>query len=125
MLDVVTGSGISDILVVVTRYFGGILLGTGGLVRAYSDAAKAAIEAADVHTLVRCISCMIEIEYSDFDKVRYYLEQQGLKDFKTDYGAKILIEAAIPLSMADEVLSEITQLTSGNAEIEKMEEVLA
>ncbi|MBQ1328426.1 MAG: YigZ family protein, partial [Eubacterium sp.] len=66
MLDVLLGSGITNIAVVVTRYFGGTLLGTGGLVRAYSDAAKEAVQASKTYTVERKIRYKIETDYTSF-----------------------------------------------------------
>ena len=71
VLDIIKKTGFTDACIVVTRYFGGILLGTGGLVRAYSHAAKLAAEAAHVITYERFITCEIVCDYTDYDKERY------------------------------------------------------
>ncbi len=67
-LEAIQHAGLEDVAVVVTRYFGGILLGTGGLVRAYTDATKAAIEAADVVTVSVCVDIILEVPYSLYER---------------------------------------------------------
>ena len=69
-LEAIQHAGLEDVAVVVTRYFGGILLGTGGLVRAYTDATKAAIEAADVVTVSVCVDIILEVPYSSVASLR-------------------------------------------------------
>ncbi len=120
ILDVVEGSEITDILVIVTRYFGGILLGTGGLVRAYSEAASEAVKAAETGTLVRCVKRNIDIAYPEFDKVRFMLESKGISDFETEYGSGIRIVAYIPEEIDSEVIRELTDITRGSAETEEL-----
>ena len=68
-LEAIQHAGLEDVAVVVTRYFGGILLGTGGLVRAYTDATKAAIEAADVVTVSVCVDIILEVPYSLYEQL--------------------------------------------------------
>lgn len=71
--------------VVVTRYFGGILLGTGGLVRAYTDATKAAIEAADVVTVSVCVDIILEVPYSLYEQLCRIAEAAGAKLAESDF----------------------------------------
>ena len=67
-LEAIQHAGLEDVAVVVTRYFGGILLGTGGLVRAYTDATKAAIEAADIVTVSVCVDIVLEVPYGLYEQ---------------------------------------------------------
>ena len=78
MLNIINSLGLSNILVIVTRYFGGILLGTGGLVRAYSEATNNALEKAEITSMDFGLSAYIEVGYSDFDKAKYYFEQNNI-----------------------------------------------
>lgn len=78
ILEVINGSGLTNILVVVTRYFGGVLLGTGGLVRAYTQAAQAGIAAAKVGEMVYSQLLTLEVGYNMINNVKYFLSQNGI-----------------------------------------------
>ena len=117
ILDVITGSGIENILVTVVRYFGGTLLGTGGLVRAYSEAASEAVKAAGVKTVALCCIYEISLEYSDYDKVRFLLESKEGVLQETEYQAAVVITTTIPEVIAEETVREITEKTAGRAEL--------
>jgi uncharacterized YigZ family protein len=121
ILDIVNGSGVQDILIIVTRYFGGILLGTGGLVRAYSDAAKEALLAAETGELVDCVMRRYSgIAYGDYDKVRFILEKNGITDYETEYGSEVAITAYIPAQLDDGITGEITDSTRGTCTPENL-----
>lgn len=79
VLEVIEHAGLIDVIVVVTRYFGGTLLGTGGLVRAYTQAAKSAIENADFLLISRCVDLMLRIPYALYDRVAYLAAQNDIK----------------------------------------------
>ncbi|MFR5093186.1 MAG: IMPACT family protein [Adlercreutzia equolifaciens] len=83
--------GFEDVAVVVTRYFGGILLGTGGLVRAYTDATKAAIEAADVVTVSVCVDIILEVPYSLYEQLCRIAEAAGAKLAESDFAENVLL----------------------------------
>lgn len=91
VMEVINHSGITDIAVVVTRYFGGILLGTGGLVRAYSEAARAVLDAAEVEDILSAKQFKIECEYADYDILNKLLEGFRVKIISTDFADKISI----------------------------------
>ena len=91
MLNIINSLGLSNILVIVTRYFGGILLGTGGLVRAYSEATNNALEKAEIISMDLGLSAHIEVGYSDFDKAKYYLEQNNIEIEKQEFNENIKI----------------------------------
>ena len=95
VMEVVNHSGITDIAVVVTRYFGGILLGTGGLVRAYSEAARLALEKADVITILPAKSFEIKCDYSDYDPLLKLLDEFDTKILSTDFSNNILLNVAV------------------------------
>ncbi len=121
ILDIVNGSGVQDILIIVTRYFGGILLGTGGLVRAYSDAAKEALLAAETGELVDCVMRKYSgIAYGDYDKVRFILEKNGIIDYETEYGSEVAITAYIPVQLDEGITGEITDSTRGTCAPENL-----
>lgn len=94
MLNILKSQNLSNILVVVTRYFGGILLGTGGLVRAYSDATKVALESAKIVQKDYGLICKYKISYEDLEKIKYYFKQENIKiiDFAYAENVEITVE---------------------------------
>lgn len=91
MLNIINSLGLSNILVIVTRYFGGILLGTGGLVRAYSEATNVALEKAEIIEKDLGKEACLEIEYSDLQKLKYYFEQNSINIINQEFGEKVKI----------------------------------
>jgi len=89
MLKLILEQGLSNILVIVTRYFGGILLGTGGLVRAYSGAVEKALEQAEIVQKTEGFVAKIYVEYSDVEPLKYYLEKMNIKIVKVEYLEKV------------------------------------
>ncbi len=120
ILDVVTGSDIMNILIIVTRYFGGTLLGTGGLVRAYSDAAKEALANAEVGELISCVKRCFRFAYPEYDKIRFLLEKEEITDFETEYGSDISITVYIPEDKDEDILRKITDTTKGQVSSEEL-----
>ena len=121
MLDVITNSGISNIVVVVVRYFGGVLLGTGGLVRAYSEAAAQAVKNAETKTI--CLSRIYDIvlDYGDFDKVKYLIENHEGTAYEVEYSDKVLIKLTVPDKNAEMLEKQISEKTAGRSEIKYIE----
>ena len=78
MLNILSKNNIVNVLVIVTRYFGGILLGTGGLVKAYSESTQNALEKSKIAKIIRGIEIKLEIEYSEFEKVKYYFRKKDI-----------------------------------------------
>ena len=92
MLEVLLGEGICDAAVVVTRYFGGTLLGTGGLVRAYSAAVKAGLEASQTATMRYGSRIRIGTDYSDIGRIQYLLGQKGYPQENAEYTERVALE---------------------------------
>jgi len=115
VLDTIRKSGVSDACVVVTRYFGGILLGAGGLVRAYAHGAKIALEAAEIITYEQYTVLSVKCNYSDYQKIQPLFFKSGAVIDDTDFGENV----AITLAVKDEVVSGLTEKiresTSGRA----------
>lgn len=110
ILDVVLGSELKNIAVVVTRYFGGVLLGTGGLVRAYSKSAKDAILNSQVYEMIPCTLYSIVCEYSDHQKLLSLLENSGGKVENTEFTDKITLKVSFKdedIALFSEKLSEV------------------
>lgn len=119
MLDVILGEQIHNIAVVVTRYFGGTLLGTGGLVRAYSKATQEGIAASKIITKIHGCKLMIDTDYTGLGKIQYILGQRGLTILNSEYSEKVSVEVLVPEEEESLVTAEITEGTNGQAVIEK------
>lgn len=118
ILKVIEGSGCTNVLVIVTRYFGGTLLGTGGLVRAYPQAARAALENAHTVRMCLCRKLAVTVEYGALDKLLYELRRDGIEMGETEYGAKVTLHLTVEEINADALQTKISALTSGGAGIE-------
>ena len=94
MLNIIQASGISNCLIIVTRYFGGILLGTGGLVRAYSDTTKLALENTEIITKDLGLEVKFLISYSDLQKLQYYFNKNEINivDIKYNENIEVIFE---------------------------------
>ena len=118
VLDIIKKTGFTDACIVVTRYFGGILLGTGALVRAYSHAAKLAAEAAHVITYERFITCEIICDYTDYDKIRASYQGVGLMVDGVEFAADVTQRLAVRAPEYDGFCTALTELTNGTVLIE-------
>ena len=123
ILEVISGSGIHNIVVVVTRYFGGTLLGTGGLVRAYTDATRAGIENSDIVEKIPGRRVDIAMDYTDLGKLQYMLAQNEVLTEDTEYTDKVIIHALFPESDKEMLKKKITEATSGRVMTQEGEEV--
>ena len=122
MLDVLLGEEIHDVAVVVTRYFGGTLLGTGGLVRAYQASTKAGLEASVVITKMHGQKMRVETDYTGLGKIQYILGQRGISILNSEYTDRVALEVLLPDNDLNPVMSEITEGTNGQAKMELLEE---
>ena len=118
ILKVIEGSGCTNVLVIVTRYFGGTLLGTGGLVRSYTQAARAALENAQTVRMCLCRKLAVTVEYGALDRLLYELRRQGIEMGETEYGARVTLHLTVEEANSDALINTITALTSGAALIE-------
>lgn len=118
ILEVINGSEIHNICIVVTRYFGGTLLGTGGLVRAYTDASKAALEVCETKLMQRLLPVEILIGYTDLGKVQYILNSNNINILDTEFSENVLFKTEIPYVAGDRIMNEITEATGARAVIE-------
>ena len=113
MLKVLEGAGCTNVVAVVTRYFGGTLLGTGGLVRAYTQAVKEALANAPLVRMCPCIQYTLTMDYGSLDRVLFYLRQNGLEPGDQTYTDKVQLTVTVEESGADRFLKEMTALSSG------------
>ena len=117
MLDVLLGAEVHNICVVVTRYFGGTLLGTGGLVRAYSGAVQEGLSNSTI--VEKCLGRQLDIttDYTGIGKIQYILAQNQIITLDTQYTDKVQVSAMVPQEKLDSIVAEITEGTSGRAEL--------
>ena len=113
ILDVLTGAGLHNAGIVVTRYFGGTLLGTGGLSRAYGAAAKDAVEHCQIQENVPCMFWDIQMDYTLLGKVQYFLAQKEIPALDTQYTDRVCMRIALPLQSEKRLRQEMTELTGG------------
>lgn len=119
MLEVLLGEGLCNVAVVVTRYFGGTLLGTGGLVRAYGQAVKAGLSQCTVISKEKGELLSIITDYNDIGRLQHLLAGQQVPVMDTVYGEKVTIRVVLPLSEAEAVEQAVTEATGARAMLEK------
>lgn len=123
IFDVIEKQGISDVCVVVTRYFGGILLGAGGLVRAYSQSAAAGVEAAGVAETVPALDLRLRLDYGLVGKVQYLLEQMGALTLESQYGHEVTVDCRILAAWEADLLTQLQDLSAGRIQVERLREL--
>ncbi|MCM1157519.1 MAG: YigZ family protein [Bacteroidales bacterium] len=115
ILEVITGQKLCDVCIVVTRYFGGTLLGTGGLVRAYTGAAKACIAATEVVTEQMVVPVTVTTDYTDLGKVQYLFGSEGIEISDSEYGEKVILHVEIFIDDVERMKKALTEATAGRA----------
>ena len=118
VLDTIRKSGVDDACVVVTRYFGGILLGAGGLVRAYANGAKIALEAAGIITYEQYSIINIKCSYSDYQKIQPMLFKAQAVTDDTIFGESVTVVVAVKEEKGADLCEKISELTSGRSHSE-------
>lgn len=113
VLDVILKSEVKNVCVVVTRYFGGILLGTGGLVRAYSHGSKIALDAGGIITMAPCALLEVEVDYSFYERIRIMLEESGANIEDCVFSDNVKIIFSIRLNRVDDISKKLTELSNG------------
>lgn len=122
VLDVLRKRGLTDVCVVVTRYFGGILLGGGGLVRAYSHAASLACDAAHIMDMRLCHRLSIVTDYGMYGKISYILPSFDTITVSSDFGSDVTLEILVLSEKLDSLTKELTEVTNGSAVVTDMGE---
>ena len=115
MLDVLLGEDVHNVAVVVTRYFGGILLGTGGLVRAYSRSVQLGLEASTIIEKTKGSRITIQTDYNGVGKLQYLLGQRGIPIVDSQYTDVVKLELLVEESTVTELHEAVTEATSGRA----------
>lgn len=113
ILDVISGAGLSDVIVIVTRYFGGTELGTGGLVRAYSGATAEVLKYAEVVEVTEAKLTEFVIDYGLLPKLQHLCMELGIIIYETEYLEKVKISVLITEENSDKFFKELTEMTAG------------
>ena len=115
MLNVFQREGVTNVCCVVTRYFGGVLLGAGGLVRAYTQSAKDALNAAGVSVVRRWVEATVPCPYSFFERLRLEAEALGGVLGEVEYAADVTVHVLLPEEQVERFSARVTELTAGGA----------
>lgn len=119
ILAVLSGAQLTNVCCTVTRYFGGVLLGTGGLVRAYTAAAKAALESAGISRMAQWQRLRIPCPYPLFERIKRLLDQHEAVVEDTEYGADVTLRALVRADRADAFSEALRELTAGAVTAER------
>lgn len=123
MLDVLLGEELYDTMVVVTRYFGGTLLGTGGLVRAYSRAAQEGLAASRIIEKQYGVLLEIGTDYNGVGKIQYLLGQRGIPILESEYTDQVKLKVLLPKPEAEAFKAALVEATNGRARLREAEEL--
>jgi len=123
MLDVLQGAGLTNVAVVVTRYFGGTLLGTGGLVRAYSKAVQEGLADSVIIEKVWGVILAIDTDYNGVGKIQYLLGEKNIPILDSIYTENVQIKILLPQEEVPALKAELTEATSGKAILNEVEEL--
>ena len=118
MLEVLVKEGICNTAVVVTRYFGGTLLGTGGLVRAYGAAVKAGLDSSTVVTMRYGARLAVTVDYPDVGRIQHLAGQERILQESAEYGADVRFVFSVPAEREEQVCRSITEATDARARME-------
>ncbi|MCD8336634.1 MAG: YigZ family protein [Lachnospiraceae bacterium] len=123
MLEVLLGEDVHNMVVVVTRYFGGVLLGTGGLVRAYSKSVQAGLESSTIIEKQEGVRLAIRTDYTGVGRIQYLLGSKGLPLLDSEYTDTVLLRTIMPKEQAAALREAVTEATAGRAEFPEEEAV--
>ncbi len=123
VLDILQKNNLTDVCCVVTRYFGGILLGGGGLVRAYSTSAKMAVEKAGILDMCECYKTEIHMDYNLYSKISYYLPQYEIKELSSKFEDEVLMEILIKEDFFEPLRAKLIDISNGKIDIKKSEKL--
>ena len=116
-LEVLQHSGLTDLIVVITRYFGGVLLGTGGLVRAYTTATSRALEAAEVVTVRSVVALDVTVDYGLYERADLLIKAAGSKLAEPEFTDKVTLRWQMPEHTEGPLLTQLQELTRGTANV--------
>ena len=117
VLEAIGHAGLSDVIVVVTRYFGGVLLGTGGLVRAYTAAASGALQQAEIVSMRLVTDCAVTMPYPKFEQAQRMIAAAGAKLQEPEYADAVTLRWRMPAGTEEALCHDLSELTRGSAEV--------
>ena len=120
VLEVIKKEGLTDVCVVVTRYFGGILLGTGGLARAYSGACKLAVESADIMEMHSCSKITIRCDYTLYGRIAQLLPQFEVKTISEDFAEAVSLTTLVKSELVEKFKEKLINAANGKINIEEV-----
>lgn len=123
MLEVLLREDIHNVVVVVTRYFGGTLLGTGGLVRAYQKSVQEGLRNSIIIERMQGQMLEIHTDYNGIGKIQYIVAQQGISVLDTEYTDNVIVKLVVPVEKMQELQDAVTEGTNGTAEYQLGETV--
>lgn len=123
MLEVLQNNELRNVVAVVTRYFGGVLLGTGGLVRAYTQATQEALKQACICTMTPMCVMLLKTDYNMLGKLKYQIAGEELPILNEEYAADVVITIAVPLMQKERIVKKMTEVTNGRAVITEKEQI--
>lgn len=118
MLNVLNGNGLVDVCCVVTRYFGGTLLGVGGLVRAYTEGAKIAVAAGGIKTMAESADVLTRCDYGLYGKVEHYINEHEILVVNSDFGADVSVTVRLRTEDVSAFEKDMVELSSAKAKTE-------
>lgn len=124
MLDVLLKEGITNVAVVVTRYFGGVLLGTGGLVRAYQKAVQEGLAASVIIEKKQAKQLVVGTDYNGVGKLQYLFAQKEISILNSEYASDVQFTILVPAERKDEIEKAIIEQTNGTAKLSWGEDVI-
>lgn len=125
VLETITHAGVSDVIIVVTRYFGGILLGTGGLVRAYTAAASGALQRADLVTMRLVVDCSVRLPYSLFEQAQRAVAAAGARAEEPLFDDAVTLRWRMPAGTETALCQKLGEMTRGTAKVTVSEPAFA
>lgn len=121
VLDVIKKEGLCDVCVVATRYFGGTLLGAGGLVRAYSHTSKIAVDSGGMITMAQCSIMRSSIDYTFYERFSLLLAEYGANVISTDFAEKVTVAFSVKEDSVEELRSRIIDVSNGKYDLQFIE----
>ena len=123
VLETLKSAGLTDVCCVVTRYFGGVLLGTGGLARAYSGSCKLAVNAAQIMEICRCSKFDITCDYDLYGRLTRLLPEYGAKTLAEDFAENVKLSVIVKSELAEAFRDEVTDASNGRADIAETDDL--
>ncbi len=124
ILESIRKKGLTNVAVVVTRYFGGIKLGAGGLIRAYGHSAVLGLEASTVVVMTPLCRIKVTVDYDLLASLEYWIRQKGIATEETSYAEQVELQLLLPPESRDNMMAEVVDLTSGRCRIEVIGETV-